>query len=137
LKTHAITGSMNERREKAINNLIVLLHETRDAFLHGTRGCCFECRSIMYGALTMQMQSSNLLLPKPETPFPNLNYNSLVRRVLAFTSPAWYDSSSNYSSYSTYRSSYMHCCSDASFATIFGILEDSLEGLELNRFTSS
>ncbi|KAJ5926369.1 hypothetical protein N7516_008142 [Penicillium verrucosum] len=132
-----VIGSMNESREKAINNLIVLLHETRNAFLHGTRGCGFECRSIMYGALTMEMQSSNLLVPKPENPSPNLDYNSLMQRVMAFRSPGWYVSSSIYSGYSSYGSSSMHRCSDSSFASVFDKLEDSLEGLELNRFTSS
>lgn len=85
---------MNKYRERAINNLIVVLHETRNAFLHGARGCCFECRSIMYGALTLQMQSVKLLSPKPEAPFPDLSYNYLVRMAMAFTSPAWHDRSS-------------------------------------------
>ncbi|KAJ5751418.1 uncharacterized protein N7511_008383 [Penicillium nucicola] len=80
----------------------------------------------MYGALTMQMRSSNLLLPKPKTPFPNLDYNSLMRRIMAFTSPEWYNSSSN-----------PPICPDASFASVFAVLKDSLEGLELNRFTST
>ncbi|KAJ5183240.1 hypothetical protein N7492_000856 [Penicillium capsulatum] len=128
-----IIDSMNKYRERAINNLIVVLHETRNAFLHGARGCCFECRSIMYGALTLQMQSVKLLSPKPEAPFPDLSYNYLVRMAMAFTSPAWHD---RCSSYSRYGSNYQHRCSDASFASIFDMLKDSLEGLELIRFAS-
>ncbi|KAJ6015255.1 hypothetical protein N7540_009846 [Penicillium herquei] len=122
--------SMNIRREEAIDNLITLLHETRDAFIHGNRGCCFECRSVMYGALTMQMHSNNLLSPKPETPFTNLAYHSLVRRILAFTSPQW-ESPKTYSSYQSYRSNSRHDCPNASFESIFMMLNDYLEGLEL------
>lgn len=127
MKTYSIIVSINERREKAIEDLIDLLDETRNAFLLGARGCRFECRSIMYGALTIQ--SNDLLLPKPECPFPNLNYKSLVQRVMAFQSPAWYDSPSRYSSDK-------HSYPEASFASIFGAREEFLEGLELNQFTS-
>ncbi|KAJ5155640.1 hypothetical protein N7492_008443 [Penicillium capsulatum] len=132
IETDETTESMNRCREKAISDLIVQLHETRDAFLHASLGCCFECRSIMYGALTLQMQSSNLLSPKPEAPFPNLDYNCLVQWVMAFRSPGWYDSPSRYSSYSQ---SALHRCSDASFISAFAKLKDSLEGLDLNRLT--
>lgn len=131
LETYAIIVSINERREKAIDDLINLLDETRKAFLLGARGCRFECRSIMYGALTIQ--SNDLLLPKAEGPFPNLNYKSLVQRIMAFRSPQWYNSSSRYSSYG---SNSKYCCPEASFASIFGVLEEFLEGLELNQFTS-
>lgn len=131
LKTYGIIVSINERREKAIEDLIDLVDETRNGFLLGARGCRFECRSIMYGALTFQ--SNDLLLPKPECPFPNLNYKSLVQRITAFQSPEWYDSSSRYSNYG---SNNRHRCPEASFASIFGALEGSLDGLELDQFTT-
>lgn len=123
---------MNICRQEAIENLVTLLHKTRDAFLYGTRGCGFECRSIMYGALTMGMESSNLLSPKPVIPFPNLNYNCLARNIMAFTSPRWYGLSPGYSSYG---SSYPHGCPNASFASVFAMLKDCLEGLEMKEFT--
>ncbi|KAJ5585246.1 uncharacterized protein N7459_005046 [Penicillium hispanicum] len=126
-----VIGSMNECREKAINDLIVLLYDTRDAFLRGSRGCCFECRSIMYGGLTLQMQSNNLLLPKPKAPFPNLNYNHLVRTVMKFTSPRWY----NTLRFSIYEPHDLHNCSDASFKSMFVKLADCVEGLELEQLT--
>ncbi|KAJ5378338.1 uncharacterized protein N7496_005747 [Penicillium cataractarum] len=68
----------------------------------------------MYGALTIQ--SKDLLLTKPEIPFPNVNYKSLVQRMTDFRSP--------------------ECCPGSSFASIFGALEGSLEGLELDQFNS-
>ncbi|OOO09296.1 hypothetical protein OAory_01105920 [Aspergillus oryzae] len=51
-----VMEAMNKYREEAISNLVTLLHDTRKAFLSGTRGCCFECSSIMYGALTKYMR---------------------------------------------------------------------------------
>jgi hypothetical protein len=123
---------MNICRHEAIENLVTLLHETRNAFLNGTRGCGFECRSIMYGALTVGMESSNLLSPKPVAPFPNLNYNRLARKIMAFKSPRWHEITSGYSSYG---SSYPHSCSNATFAPIFALLDGSLGGLELEGLT--
>ncbi|KAJ6070539.1 hypothetical protein N7467_011858 [Penicillium canescens] len=64
---------INKCRENAIYNLVITLYKTRGAFLDGTRGCYFKCRS-------------NLLLLKPKAPFLNLNYNDLVQTVLAFKS---------------------------------------------------
>lgn len=69
---------MNERRQEAINNLIHLIHGTREVLLSGNRGCGFECSSIMYGALTKEMQSSGLLSSRPAAPFPDLNYKYSV-----------------------------------------------------------
>ncbi|KAJ6168690.1 hypothetical protein N7497_001533 [Penicillium chrysogenum] len=129
-----VIDSINKCRENAIHNLVITLHEIRGTFLDGTRGCCFECRSFMYGTLSMQMQSSNLLSPRPKAPFLNLNYNDLVQTVLAFKSPRWYGSNTSYSSY---RSSSFHDCPDASFISLFAILEDPLEGLDLQDFTGS
>ncbi|KAF4161658.1 hypothetical protein CNMCM8927_004890 [Aspergillus lentulus] len=69
---------MNERRQVGINNLIQFIHDTREALLNGIRGCGFECSSIMYGALSKEMHSNDLLSPRPAAPFPDLNYKYLV-----------------------------------------------------------
>ncbi|KAJ5159327.1 uncharacterized protein N7500_008978 [Penicillium coprophilum] len=133
LKTHGSTDFMNESREKAIEKLIASLHEICNAFLNGIRGCNFECRSIMYGALDLQMRSSNLRSATPE----GSNYNSIVKTIVGFKSPIWCASSSVYSGYRNFGSNSTHHCSHSSFASAFGKLEDSLEGLELDWFTTS
>jgi hypothetical protein len=46
---------MNDQRQGAIAGLVLQLHETRDKLQSGSKGCGFECSSIMYGALAMQM----------------------------------------------------------------------------------
>ncbi|KAL4951824.1 hypothetical protein BDW69DRAFT_31181 [Aspergillus filifer] len=111
---------MNVRREEAINDLVVQLHGICDTFLSGSRGCSFECSSIMYGALTKQMQSDVQLSPKPAAPFPGLTYNHLVRKILSLKSPVWYTSSGR-----------SHRCSDSSFTRLIGKFDDHINGLDL------
>lgn len=122
--------SINKCRKNVIHNLVTTLHETRGTFLDGTRGCCLECRSFMYKTLTIQIQSSNLFSPKPKAPFLSLNHNDLVQTVLAFKSPLWYGSTTDYSSY---RSSGFHDCPNTSLASVFAILRAS-PGLGSSRF---
>jgi hypothetical protein len=124
---------MNERRQAAVNNLIQILHERREDLLSGIRGCGFECSSIMYGALSKEMHSNDLLSPRPAAPFPNLNYKYLVWKVLSFASPQW---RGPYSGYASYGSNYPHNCYDSSFTSLFGKLNDAIEGLDLDDLES-
>ena len=125
---------MNKRREMAINNLFLLLHETREAFLSGSRGCSSTCKAIMYGTLTMQMRSSRLL-PKPAAPFPNLSYEGLGGKVLSFTSPQWAvpDKLYFYKGDLTAGITNHHKCDDSSFTSLFTKkLNGCIEGLDLD-----
>ncbi|KAL4747020.1 hypothetical protein BDW72DRAFT_209910 [Aspergillus terricola var. indicus] len=105
--------------------LIFQLHETRDQLQSGSKGCGFECSSIMYGALTKQMHQIALLLPMPTASFPGLSYRSLVQEVSSFKSPVWSDPRS-------YYSGRKHECSYSSFTLLFGMLKDTIEGLDLD-----
>ncbi|PGH10466.1 hypothetical protein AJ80_07509 [Polytolypa hystricis UAMH7299] len=116
-----VLESMNYRRHEAINNIVLLLHEKCESLLSGRRGCCFECGSIMYGALAKQMQSNALLSPKPVAPFMSLNYEQLVQKVLSFESPQW----------SCYTHNYRDCL-DSSFPSLLGELNHSIEGFDLH-----
>jgi hypothetical protein len=122
---------MNSCRQDAIENVMLLLRTTWEAFLSGNRGCKFECKSIMYGALTIQIRSSQLLSPTPETPFPGLGYKDLVREVLSFTSPRWYGASSDPAKRNR------HNCPDSSFTSLFAVLNHSIEGLDLDKLPTS
>ncbi|OAX83944.1 hypothetical protein ACJ72_01685 [Emergomyces africanus] len=82
-----ILDAINYGRENAIQKLIHLLHEKHQTLLYNTNRCSFECRAIMYGSLTLEMQSNELYSPKPEAPFLGLSYNGLVQTVLSFKSP--------------------------------------------------
>jgi hypothetical protein len=111
---------MNLRRQEAIENIIYQLYEKQEAFLHGTRGCSFECSSIMYGALSKHLQSTGLLSPKPMTPFLRLNYNQFVQNVLSFKSPQWCQS--------PYGS---HSCKDSHFRYLFPEMDADFDGFDL------
>lgn len=115
-----VIDKMNLRRQEAIESIICELYEKQEAFLSGTRGCGFECRSIMYGALSKHMQSTGLLSPKPMAPFLRMNYNQLVQKVRSFKSPQWC------------RSSYTpHSCKDDNFRYLFPSLDDKFDGFDL------
>ncbi|KAK6816096.1 hypothetical protein RU639_009055 [Aspergillus parasiticus] len=126
-----VMEAMNRYREEAISNLVTLLHDTREALLSGTRGCCFECSSIMYGALTKEIRSVDLFLARPEAPFPGLNYKDLVRKVLSFTVPRWNTRRSPIPGHTSSPFS-QHSCSDSSFKALFGNLNDNIQGLDLH-----
>lgn len=119
------TEAMNKLRQENIDSVIRLLYDTRDQLLHAARGCSFECGSIMYGALTKEMLSAGLLSPRPAAPFPGWSYKILVQQVLSFRVPRWY---------LAYRSS-EHVCPASSFRSLFGILNDTIRGLDLHDLT--
>lgn len=85
----------------------------------------------MLGALTIQMQSSNLLSPRPAAPFLNLSHRDLIQKVLAFESPEW-STSAHYQNHYGYIQA--HTCADSSFKSLFANLNDFIEGLDLNDF---
>jgi hypothetical protein len=124
----ASVDEMNRRRIDAISAILSSLTEQRDSFLDGSRGCCFECSSIMLGALTKHMHSSGLLFPEPAAPFPGLSYCQLLETVCGFRSPQWH-SHSGYSRYS------WHNCGVASFSSLIAAPETSIKGLSLIDFS--
>ncbi|KUL89260.1 hypothetical protein ZTR_03716 [Talaromyces verruculosus] len=128
--TNFLPASINRGRQEAIENIFNLLHEKHEALLDGKLGCRFECSSIMYGALTKQMKSTALLAPRPFRPFRGLNYNQLVQKVRSFTSPEWYSQLSYYNKY------VRHSCSNSSFESLLGKMDDSVNGLVLLDFIS-
>lgn len=125
--------SINAGREESINDVISLLNDTHAALSSGTRGCSFECSSIMCGALAMQMTSNYLLSPKPLPPFPGINYHQLVRTVQSFKSPEWYGTPSSSHSSSVHVGD-IHECNDSAFKRLFGELCDTAKCLGLTRF---
>jgi hypothetical protein len=110
---------MNDKRQEAIAGLAVQLDKTRDELQSGSKGCGFECSSIMYGALTKEMHSNTLFSRRLAAPFPYLSYRSLVQKMLSFKSPEWYG---------PYRSKYHHTCDYSTFTLLFGVLKDTIEG---------
>ncbi|KAJ5108333.1 hypothetical protein N7456_005008 [Penicillium angulare] len=113
-----------------LEDLTEILYGTRDAFLNGWRGCCRECSSIMYGALTIHIWSNNLPSSMPEPPFFNLEYNFIMQKIMEFESLKWYDANS-----STYAHREMHECCDSSLVNMTTMPPEFVDGLELKRFS--
>ncbi|KAJ9310393.1 hypothetical protein DTO217A2_172 [Paecilomyces variotii] len=127
---HKVLEMINSKREQAINTIILMLQAKSKALLSGSQGCSFECNSIMYGALTKQMQSNSLLSPVPVAPFLNLNYNGLVLKLGSFKSPEWFSPGSDY----PYRKPTLHSCPQSTFKSLFGTLNNTVGGLNLDDF---
>lgn len=117
---------MNLCRQEAIESIICLLYETQEAFIGGSRGCGFECSSIMYGALSKHLRSTGLQSPRPLTPFLCISYRQLVQKVLSFNSPKWSESGSSYG---------YHSCKDCNFRHIFPGLNAKIDGFGLLELT--
>ncbi|PKX96270.1 uncharacterized protein P174DRAFT_457082 [Aspergillus novofumigatus IBT 16806] len=122
-----VIDEMNRRRIDVISAVLSSLMEQRDSFLDGSRGCCFECSSIMLGALMKHMHSSGLLFLEPAAPFPGLSYCQLLETVCGFRSPQWH-SNSGYLRYS------WHNCGVASFSSLIAAPGTSIKGLSLIDF---
>ncbi|KAI9373347.1 hypothetical protein BJX61DRAFT_533196 [Aspergillus egyptiacus] len=144
-----IIGAMNDMRQRAIEDAVSQLHETREAFQNSKKGCSFECSAIMYGALTMHSQSNALLSPKPAPPFSGLAYQNLVQSIRSFKSPVWYDPDPQKSpavlggrgwhSHGPHMGNHNasvspHYCIDSYFLYLFNKLDGCIGGLEIDSF---
>ncbi|KAL4861605.1 hypothetical protein BDV12DRAFT_180004 [Aspergillus spectabilis] len=121
--------NMNFHRQQAIEKLFLLLQETQDAFLNTDCRCGFECSSIMYGALIKELHRVDLLSPRPEAPFSELAYDQLMHKVSSIRSPIWFTKAHQH-----WGSSFQfeqHNCDSSSFAQLFGHLNDTVAGLDL------
>ncbi|KAL4924506.1 uncharacterized protein BDV17DRAFT_284673 [Aspergillus undulatus] len=125
--TNDITEDMNIHRQQAIEKVVLLLHETQDAFLNSDRGCGFECSSIMYGALTKELHRANMIL-RPVAPFPGLAYDQLMQKVSSIRSPMWITKERDPWGSNFQREQH---CDSSSFAQLFGHLNSTVAGLDL------
>lgn len=113
---------MNKGRQAAVGELFYYLDKLSEKLLSRRRGCSFECSSIMYGALQMQMQSICLLSSKPECPYLGLSYRDTVEKVIRFRSPSW----------AWHGENGPHTCFDSIMRTLIGDLRVRIKGLELS-----
>jgi hypothetical protein len=81
---------MNQQREAAIEGLITALWEIVDQLRKSEIGCTFACQSILLGALVKQMDSFNLLEPRPAIPFSGVSFAQVALESGRFKSPEWY-----------------------------------------------
>ncbi|KAJ5740210.1 hypothetical protein N7493_000082 [Penicillium malachiteum] len=128
-----VLDAMNEARVNAIQNVFSSISVTTSAFIRGTYGCCFECRSIMVGALQLEQHASGFLSLQPKSPYHKIPYIGVVNKMQAFKSPTWSDNKA-LPSKPKQKDSSPHECGHSSFASIFSHLNSSIQGLEVVKF---
>ncbi|PYH31270.1 uncharacterized protein BO87DRAFT_315351 [Aspergillus neoniger CBS 115656] len=126
-----IVEEINARRIKAIEGLMGHVYRVQEEYLTGKRGCSFKCSSMLYGALTKNLNTHNLAKSDFKAPFLYHNYTSLVNIIDRFKQPRWYDPRN--SKYLCWQ--YLeHECHDAHFWELrLGRFLDE-DGMELKDF---
>ncbi|EAL89219.1 hypothetical protein KXW98_007327 [Aspergillus fumigatus] len=123
-----IIYEMNQKRQQAICRIILQLQQERDAFMTGTKGCNFECRSIMLGSLTGQMYKKGLLESEVKFYYKGCNVQDLTKSVQSFVAPKWRPAAFN--GPGGYA---IHQCPHSSFSLPSGS-GNTVEGLKLKQF---
>jgi hypothetical protein len=114
---------IDQRRQESIDQIVRPLHNLLEGFREGRNSCSFECDSILLGALTKEMHTRNLLIPRPETSFAGLSFAEIAQNVRSIQSPRW-------RSYANKR--VLHGCGlEALIHPIIDSLEDRVNGLVL------
>ncbi|KAL4905062.1 hypothetical protein BDW74DRAFT_178072 [Aspergillus multicolor] len=125
--------ALNKRRETRITSLFSRhLEGKREQLLAGKLGCGFECSSIMYGALTKEMQAAYLLSVPLLGSFQGRSYRGIVGKIRAFRSPKWQNSWGTTPGSEAWNSH--HKCPGSSFSVLFGDLKGGIKGLVLATF---
>ncbi|GIK05968.1 hypothetical protein Aspvir_010085 [Aspergillus viridinutans] len=123
-----IIYEMNQKRQQAICKIILQLQRECEAFMRGSKGCSFECSSIMLGSLTKQMLSEGLLESEVKFYYKGCNVTGLIKSVQSFVAPNWR------ASIYRHQTGYIdHKCPHSSFSLLEGS-GDTLEGLKLKQF---
>jgi hypothetical protein len=90
-----VTEQFDLQRYQAIESVIEGLHSQLDKYRSASYECpmngsqSFSCGSFMLGSLTKEMESSDLLKPRPEVSFSDLSFYGVCKKVRAFKSPTW------------------------------------------------
>jgi hypothetical protein len=92
LETDFSKDRIEEARMQAISTVISqlqdLIQEYRNPLYQCPSGESFECGSILYGALTKEMELQGLL-PVPTAPFSGLSVSELRIKMQRIRSPSW------------------------------------------------
>ncbi|KAF2810992.1 uncharacterized protein BDZ99DRAFT_508368 [Mytilinidion resinicola] len=85
---------IDQARIHAIHALVSQLHSLLDEYHSADYSCprngySFECGSMLYGALTKQMESLELLAPQPVAPFSGMSLRELDSKMRNIKSPLW------------------------------------------------
>lgn len=65
------------------------MHNVFSELLEGRRGCSFECRSMLLGAFTLQLNAQKILHPIPQRPLLGLNFAATAEALRRMKYPEW------------------------------------------------
>jgi hypothetical protein len=94
-QTYSLTSldDIDARRYQAIKSIIGQLHELVEKYRSSSYKCpqdgdwSFDCGSLLLGTLTKELDRMELLSPRPEVPFTNLNFNGLCNMLRTLKPP--------------------------------------------------
>ena len=128
-----LIANIEAQRCTALDRLLSALEDLYEGFMHDKAGCSFECNSMQLGALTKQLCSKGLLLPRPKNPFAGYSFDHVASYVRGLREPRW--------SYN-HRCSYDYaesdpCSLESHTGPIVSSIEDNLRGLDLSDFVAA
>ncbi len=82
-----LADKINRRREETFARLKTFLEDLQTGFLEGTKGCSFECQSILLGALIKKLVASGLLERGPGCYFKGMSVAKAASAVQALQPP--------------------------------------------------
>lgn len=89
----AFTGRIDEIQKKAVGTIISqlksLVEEYRDPHYQCPHGVSFECGSMLYGALSKELELHGLS-PFPTAPYTGFSVSELSVKMRKIRSPSWY-----------------------------------------------
>ena len=91
----------------------------------------FECGSILYGALTKELERLDILVLESSAPFLVLSLDAIIKKVQSVKSPTWYSSNRRDLCIGTIPS---HSCSlKTDLDIVIASLNQKTKGLQLER----
>lgn len=114
---------INQKREELTNEIVTSLHTLLASFLKDTYACSFECKSILFGALGIQMREWKIY-PKPQAPFSDLSGSNLIRHMRKVKSPNWH-------TYTYYQSYTEHSCGFESIQKVADGIREKFQSFSL------
>lgn len=94
---------IDNTRYQAIEFFVETLHDRLERYRSADYVCpsdandSFMCGSFLLGSLTKELSRLELMLPRPEVPFPGLSFNRTCELVGAMQSRWWYSANGSYS----------------------------------------
>ncbi|KAI5927462.1 hypothetical protein F4810DRAFT_651156 [Camillea tinctor] len=82
-----VIDELESRRLKHLDDIMAILTDFENRLLYEELYCCFDCDSMLLGALIMQTRPSCLFNPRPSRPYNGISVSNMFEAVRAFRVP--------------------------------------------------